>query len=98
MQLRVDQEDPGDDADAGGEDGGVDQGGAILAASVAAEQQQHAEAEDSLPAQVEGVADRGEGDRDAANVLVVGPDQVAHDGEPVAEGEEIPGGAVGRAV
>jgi hypothetical protein len=96
--LRVDQEDPGDQPHARDENGGVDRRRAIPPVASAAQQQQYPGAEDRRSAQVQGIGQRWERRLDPAQILVVRPDQVARDGESVAEREEVPGQAVGRAV
>ena len=91
-----DQEHPGQQADPGGDDGGVNQAGHVAAGGPLADQQQQPGGQHRVEAQVEAVGDRRERDLQPEHPLVVEAVGVADAEQQLAARDEVPGHRPGR--
>jgi hypothetical protein len=93
-----DQEHPGQQADPGGDDGGVDQADHVAAGGQLADQQQQPGGQQDVAGQVEGVGHRRVGRLDLQHPLVGVVDGVADGEGELAGGQQVPGQRFGRPV
>ena len=90
VRDRAHQEDPRDDADADRDDQRVDEAFPVAARAAPADEQQDAGDQAGIDRQVRDVADRGERQLAAEELVVVVGDDVAGDEERLTEREQVP--------